>query len=98
MRRGKLIVLWAGDNGRTIGPIMNNCDFLRVRAFAGHQAFLHGVAQGNDAIGMSHQELIDPLQTTVHRLVVKVLQEHSDFGKNILTEKDKLRSGAPCRE
>ena len=93
-----------GDDGRAVGPVVDDRDLVRVGALARDQPLAHGLAQGDHPVRLANQEPIDPVEHPVDRVAVEVLEQGRHLGEDVLAQEHEAgaapaapRAGPPGR-
>ena len=91
------VVLRPGDDRLAVGPVVDDVDARRVRAFFLDEPPPHPIAERDDRVGVPQQIAVDAIERRVHGAVLKVLDQHRDLRKDVLAEEHEARAGAPRR-
>src|SRR3990172_6007770 len=88
MSERERVLFRTGDDGFTVGPVVDDHHLARVRALFPDEAFAHGLAQRDDAVRGPEEEAIDSVEQQVQDLAPELIQQPGDLGKDVLAHED----------
>ena len=95
---GEGIALRARDDGRAVGPVVDDRDLVRGGALARDESLAHGLAQGNHPVRLANQVSVHVGQRSVDRVAVEILEQGRHLGEDVLAEEHEAGLGSPRRE